>query len=113
MKPRHVARDCIMSTIRYSYHQVNKKSIYNVKTACSSLVSDVDSSHLQVMRAATDIRKAIIPVRQTILNADDITINGYKPYPLIVSYRINTDLISGNFCFRIRMPTGDIDAKPL
>ena len=54
--------------------------MYKVKTASLSVESEVDTSHLQVMRSATDNRKAIIPVSQKILNAVEITIDGHKAH---------------------------------
>ena len=65
------------------------------------------------MRPATDNRKAIIPVSQTILNAVEITINGHKAHALIHSCTINGDCVSGTFCFQNQIPTEAMDAKPL
>ena len=87
--------------------------MYKVKTASLSVESDVDTSHLQVMRHPTDNRKAIIPVSQKIRTVVEITINGYKAHALIDPCTINGDLISANFCFLNRIPTQDTDAKPL
>ena len=87
--------------------------MYKVKTASLSVESDVDTSHLQVMRPPTDNRKAIILVSQKILNAIEITINGHKAHVLIDPCTINSDLISANFCFLNKIPTEDMDAKPL
>ena len=65
------------------------------------------------MRPPTDDRKAIIPVSQKMLNAVEITINGYKAHALIDPCTINGDLISANCCFLNQIPTEDMDAKPL
>ena len=78
--PGHMARDCATRKISYSYRQGNRKLIYEVKTASLSVESEADTSHLQVRRPPTDSRKAIILVRQTILNAVEITINGHKAH---------------------------------
>ena len=55
-KPGHVARDCPTRKVSSSYQQVNKKPMCKVKTASLSVESDVDTSHLQVMRPPTDNR---------------------------------------------------------
>ena len=98
-KPGHMARDCARSKVRSSYEQVNRKPMYKVTTASSSVESEVDTSQLQVMRHPTDIRIVIIPVSQKIFPAIRIIINGYTADALIDPYTINGDLISANFCF--------------
>ena len=112
-KPGHVARDWPTRKVSSSYQQVNKKPMCKVETASLSVESDVDTSQRQVMRPPTDNRKAIIPVSQKILNAVEITINGHKEHALIDSCTINADLISANFCFLNKIPTEEMDAKPL
>ena len=112
-KPSHMTRDCPIRKFSSSYQQVNRKPMYQVNTASLSVESEVDTSHLQVRRPPTDNRKAIIPISQNILNAVEITINGYKAHALIDPCTINGDLISANFCFLKQIPTEDMDAKSL
>ena len=87
--------------------------MYNVKTASSSVESEVDTLHVQVMRPPTDNRKAITPMSQKIINAIEITINGHKAHALIDPCTINGGLISANRCFRNEIPTENMDAEPL
>ena len=97
--PGHMARDCPTWKVSSSYQQVDRKPMYKVKTASLSVASEVNTSHLQVMKPPTDNREAIIPVSQKILNAVEITINSHKVYALIDPWTMNGDLISANFCF--------------
>ena len=87
--------------------------MYKGKTASLSVQSEVDTSHLRVIRPTTDNRKAIISRSQNILNALEIRINGHKVHALIDPCTINGELISANFCFLHKIPTKDMDAKPL
>ena len=112
-KPGHMATDCPTRKVSSSYQKIHEKSMYNVKTASLSVKSDVDTSHLQVMKPPTDNRKAMIPGSLKIRNTVEISINGHKAYALIDTCTINGDLISANFCFFNRIPTEDIDTKPL
>ena len=112
-KPDHMARDCSTRKVSSSYEHVNRKPMYKVKTASLSVKSKVYTSHLQVMRPATDDRKAIISVSQKIHNAVEITINRHKAHALIDPCTINGDFISTNFCFLNKIPTEDMDAKLL
>ena len=45
-KPGHMARDCATRKISSSYQQVNRKLIYEVKSASLSVESEVNTSHL-------------------------------------------------------------------
>ena len=65
------------------------------------------------MRPPTDNRKAIIPVSQKIHNAVEITINSHKAHALIDPCTINGHFISANFFVLNKIPTEDMDAKPL
>ena len=62
------------------------------------------------MRTPIDNRKAIIPVRQNILNAVQITIHSHNPDTLIDPETINSDHMSENFCFLNKIPTEDLYA---
>ena len=108
-----MARDGSTRKVSSSYQQVNRRPIYKVKTASLLVESGLDTSHLQVMRAPTNNTKAIISVSQKILNAVEITIHGHKAHALIDPCTINVDLISVNFYFLNKIPTEDMDAKPL
>ena len=108
-----MARDCPTRNVSFSYQKVNNTSTYNVKTASLSVESDVDTSHLQVMKAPTDNRKPIIRVSQKIRNAVEITINGHKTRALIDPCTMNSDLIPANFWFHNRILRADMNAKPL
>ena len=112
-KPGHMAGDCPTRKVRSSYQQVNRKHMCKVKTASLSVESEVDTSHLQVLRPTTNHRKAILPVSHMIRNAVEITINRYKVHALIQPCTINGDHMSGNFCFRNSIPTEDIHDKLL
>ena len=79
-KPHHMARDCTTRKVSSSYQQVNRKPMYKVTTAGLSHESEVDTSHLQIMRPATKNRKAIIPGSQKIHNAVNITSNSYEAH---------------------------------
>ena len=108
-----MARDGPTMKVSTNYEQVNRNPMYRVKTASLSVESEVDTSYLQGMSPTTHNRNRIIPVHQKILNAVDITINWHKAHILIDRYTINGDLISANLCFRNKIPTEDMDAKPL
>ena len=97
-KHSHAARDCPTSKVSCSYQSVNRKHMCKVKTASSSVKSDVDTSYLPIIRLLTYNTRAIISVCQKILNAVEIKINGHNIYILIDSYTINGELISANFC---------------
>ena len=112
-KPGHVARDCPTRNVSSRYVQVNRKPTYKVKTARLSIESEVDTSHLEVMRPTTDSRNAMISGSQEICNVVDITIHAHNAPALIDPCTINADLISANFCFFNRIPTKGMDANPL
>ena len=112
-KPGRMARDYPTRKVTFNYQQVNRKPMYKVQTASISVESEVDTSHLKVMRPPTDNKIAIIAVSQKILNTMEITINGHKAHALMDPCTINSNLISPNFCFRDKIPTEDMDAKPL
>ena len=88
----YVARDYLTRKVSFSYQKVNKRSIYNVKTASLSVESHLDTSHLHVMRPPTDNRTVITLDSQKILNAVEISINGHKVHAFIDSCSINGDL---------------------
>ena len=108
-----MARDCPTRNVSSSYQQVYTKLMYKVKTVSSSVESEVDTSHLLIMRAPTDNRKAIILISQKILDAVEITINAHKAHALIDPCTLNGEHISANFCFLNQITTEDMDAKPL
>ena len=108
-----MARDCSTRKVSSSYQQLNRKRIYKVKTARLSVESAVDTLHLKVMRPTKDNSNVIIPMSQKILNAVEITINGDKAHALMDLCTINGNLISANLCFRKKIPTDGMDAKPL
>lgn len=105
--------ECCATTIVTSNYQKVNKSIDNVKTASSSVELDMDTSQLQGVKLPTNTRKAIIPLSQMILNTVEITINANKAHALIDPGTINGELTSANSCCPNRIPTEDINSKPL
>ena len=87
--------------------------MYKVTTASLSVESEVDTSQLQVMRPATVIRKAIIPVSQKIPSGVEMTIHCHKAHTLIDPHTYNVAFISATFGFLNDIPTHDINAKYL
>lgn len=83
------------------------------QTASISVESDVDTLHLQVIRLSIDNTKSIIPVSLQIRHSGKIMINRYHAHALTDNCTINSDLISGNFCFLNKIPTEEVNTKHL
>ena len=87
--------------------------MYTVITTSLSIESEVDTSHLHVIRPATVWRKIIILLSQKMLNPVEIIVNIHEAHALINPWAINGDIIVADFCSLRKFRTKDMDTIPL
>ena len=91
--------------ITSAYQQVNSDP--------STSDKDTQSASLKVMRPPNETRKYLIPASQRITNAAEITVNGVRAQALLDPCTQNGDLISTTFCHLHKIPTEEMQQKPL
>ena len=108
----HLAKECPKKKISSNTMQVRYKPGPKMKSA-RVVIEDEKTSSLQVAKPPTDKRMHSLPLRNEILNAGEIRINGASANVLIDPCTVGADLISPQFCHLHNIPTEEMPAKSL